>query len=98
VSFIQLIEFQTSRIDEFESLVAEWLNKSEGWRTSTRSVRTRDRDNPNTYMQIVEFPSYEKAQENSNNPATAEFAARLAELCDAPPSFRNLDVLAEEQV
>jgi hypothetical protein len=98
VSFIQLIEFQTNRIDEFESLVAEWLTKSEGWRTSTRSVRTRDRDRPNTYLQIVEFPSYEKALENSKNPATSEFAERLAKLCDAPPSFRNLDVLAEDAV
>jgi len=98
VAFIQIIEFQTRRIDEFESLVADWLKKSEGWRTSTRSIRTKDRDRPNTFVQIVEFPSYEKALDNSNNPATAEFAEQLAKLCDAPPSFRNLDVLTEEAV
>jgi len=29
---------------------------------------------------------------NSNLPETGEFAERLAELCDGPPAFRNLDV------
>jgi hypothetical protein len=30
--------------------------------------------------------------ENSKRPETGEFAARLAKLCDAPPTFLNLDV------
>jgi hypothetical protein len=46
----------------------------------------------------VEFPSYAKAQENSNHPTTVEFAERLAKLCDAPPAFRNLDVMGEEAI
>ncbi len=96
MAFIQIIEFQTSRVDEFDALLDQWLTQSTDWRTATRSVRTKDRDRANTYVQIVEFPSYEKAQENSNHPATAEFAERLAKLCDAPPAFRNLDVLSEE--
>ena len=29
---------------------------------------------------------------NSALPETADFAERLAELCDSPPIFRNLDV------
>ena len=94
--FIQTIEFQTGRIHEYEALLDNWLTLSKDWRTATRSVRTKDRDRADTYVQIVEFPSYEKAQENSNHPATAEFAERLAKLCDIPPVFRNLDVLSEE--
>ena len=35
---------------------------------------------------------------NSNLPETAEFAAKLASLCDGPPSFRNLEVVREEQM
>ncbi len=96
MTFIQVVEFQTSHVDEFDALLENWLMQSKDWRTATRSVRTKDRDRDNTYIQIVEFPSYEKAQENSNHPATAEFAERLAKLCDSPPSFRNLDVLSEE--
>ena len=96
MAFVQIIEFQTSRIDEFDALLDQWLAQSKDWRTATRSLRTKDRDRPNTYVQIVEFPSYEKAQENSNRPETASFAESLAKLCDAPPAFRNLDVTREE--
>ncbi len=98
MKFVQIIEFQTSRIEEFDAALNEWMAKSGGWRAPTRSVRTQDRDRPNTYLQIVEFPSYEKAMENSTRPETAEFASTLARLCDAPPSFRNLDVVREEQL
>ncbi len=96
MAFIQIIEFQTSRIDDFDALLDQWLAQSKDWRTATRSVRTKDRDRPNTYVQIVEFPSFEKAQENSKRPETGEFASSLAKLCDAPPAFRNLDVTREE--
>jgi hypothetical protein len=92
MAFVQLIEFQSSRVDELNALLDEWLKVSEGWRTHTRAVETKDRDRPNTYVQIVEFPSYEAAMENSNRPETAQFAEKMAALCDGPPSFRNLDV------
>jgi hypothetical protein len=29
-------------------------------------------------------------------PETAEFAEKLASVCDGPPTFRNLDVLRED--
>jgi quinol monooxygenase YgiN len=90
--FVQLIEFQTNKIDEFNATADEWLEASAGWRTATRATLTQDRDRPGTYLQLVEFPSYEAAMENSNRPETAKFADRLAALCDGPPSFRNLDV------
>ena len=96
--FVQLIEFQTNRIGEFDAALDEWLKESEGQRSATRGLRTKDRDRADTYVQIVEFPSYEAAMENSNRPETAEFAAQLAKLCDAPPTFRNLDVTRDEEM
>jgi hypothetical protein len=96
--FIQLIEYQTSRIDEFNAALNGWLEKTKGRRAATRGVQTQDRDAANTYVQIVEFPSYEDAMANSNLPETSEFAEQLASLCDGPPKFRNLDVLREEQM
>jgi hypothetical protein len=42
---------------------------------------------------MVEFESYDAAMENSNRPDTGEYAARMAELCDGPPTFYNLDVV-----
>jgi hypothetical protein len=98
VSFIQIIEFTTSRADELDVQLDEWLEKTQGKRTATRGIQARDRDRPNTYVQIIEFPSYEQAMANSELPETAEVATRLAELCDGPPTFRNLDVAREMQM
>ena len=98
MKFIQIIEFTTSRADELDAMLDEWLEKTQGKRTATRGVEARDRDRPNTYVQIIEFPSFEDAMANSELPETAEVAARLAELCDGPPTFRNLDVARDIQM
>lgn len=92
MAFIQVIEFVTSRIDEVESVMDQWTAATEGRRKAHRATLTADRDTPNTYVQIVEFPSYEEAMENSALPETADFSGRLAALCDGPAMFRNLDV------
>ncbi len=96
--FIQIIEYKTSRIDELNAALDAWLEATNGKRGATRGTQTRDRDAVNTYVHIVEFPSYEGAMANSNLPETADFAAQLAALCDGPPTFRNLDVLREEEM
>jgi hypothetical protein len=92
MAFIQIIEASSTHLDEIQVLMDEWVTKTEGKRKTHRSTLTADRDRPNVYVQIVEFPSYEEAMANSNLPETAEFAARLTKLCDSPPAFRNLDV------
>ena len=92
MTFIQIIEFSTSREADVDALLDQWLERTQGKRTATRGVQTRDRDRANTYAQIVEFPSYADAVANSELSETSEVAARLAELCDGPPRFRNLDV------
>ncbi|HET7173808.1 MAG TPA: hypothetical protein VFI30_05985 [Nocardioidaceae bacterium] len=96
--FIQIIEYQTSRIEEVHAMLDSWLQSTQGKRAATRGVLTQDRDAPKTYVQIVEFPSYEEAMANSNLPETSEFAAKFGSLCDRPPTFRNLDVLRQEQM
>ncbi|MER6298907.1 hypothetical protein ABT247_04940 [Kitasatospora sp. NPDC001539] len=95
MSFIQIIEYKTSRIDEFNALLDSWVEQNAGHQLATRAAQTRDRDQENVYLNIVEFPSYEQAMENSDRPETSDFAARVAALCDGPPVFRNLDVVNE---
>jgi hypothetical protein len=90
--FLQVIEVSTTRPDEIEALADKWAADTAGRRTAQRGTFTADRDKPNTYIQIVEFPSYEAAMANSELPETAAFAQRLTELCDGPIVFRNLDV------
>jgi hypothetical protein len=94
--FVQTIEFKTSRIDEFTQLMDEWLASTEGSRIPTRGLMTKDRDRADTYIQIVEFPSYEEAMDNSNRSDTSAFAERMSKLLDGPPVYRNLDVVRDD--
>ena len=90
--FVQIVEFRSSKYDELKKLSDEF----EGSRSEdalTHGVVTQDREDPNLYRTIVEFPSYEAAMQNSARPETSEFAARMSALCDGPPTFYNLDVV-----
>jgi hypothetical protein len=98
MAFIQIIEMVTTRPGDVEALVDEWRTTTAGRRTAQRGTFTRDRERPNTYVQIVEFSSYEDAMANSALPETASLAERLAGLCDGPVVFRNLDVRRVEEM
>jgi quinol monooxygenase YgiN len=98
MAFLQIIEFETTRPDEVEALVDEWRELTAGRRTAQRGTFTRDRDRPDTYVQIVEFPSHEAAMANSELPETGLLAQKIAELCDGPMVFRNLEVRRVEQM
>jgi len=98
MKFAQIIEFKTSRIDEFNANFDAWMAKSEGHRIPHRAALAEDRDSENLYLLTVEFSSYEVGMEISIRPETGEFAAYLAKLCDGPLTFRNLDVLREEDL
>ncbi len=96
MTFVQTIEFRTDRIEEINRLMDDWLASTEGSRIPIRGQLTRDRDRDGTYIQIVEFPSYEEAMENSTRADTTAFAESMAKLCDGPAVFHNLDVLRDE--
>ncbi|WP_246011739.1 cupin domain-containing protein [Nocardia mexicana] len=96
--FVQTIEFKTTRLDEFNKHLDEWLAATRGRRAATHGMETKDRDQDDTYLQIVEFPSYEQAMANSDLAETTGFAESLAQLCDGPPVFRNLDLLREDDM
>ena len=70
MGFVQIIEVTTSRYDELEALHEQWLADTEGVRTVTAERVCRDRDRPDTYLVIVEFPSHEAALANNELAAT----------------------------
>ena len=71
MAFIQIIESRTKNFDELQALGDEYFQATEGQRTVRRSILTRDRNDPDRYLIIVFFDSYESAMENSNLPETA---------------------------
>jgi hypothetical protein len=95
MKFLQIIELTTSNVEEMDKLEAEWQQATEGKRTLVKEYKTRDRDRPNTYLLLAEFPSYEEAMKNNDLPATQEIAAKMAALAEGEMVFRNLDVLEE---
>jgi quinol monooxygenase YgiN len=95
MKFIQIIEFSTSRIDEVDALEQKWLEATEGKRTLLRQLKTRDRDAPDAYVLIAEFPSYEDAMRNNILPETQEISEQMLKLAEGEVTFRNLDVLDE---
>jgi hypothetical protein len=94
--FVQIIEMKTSRMDEIEALIDEMRSGGRAM-PMVRATITADRDRPGYYLNIIEFESYEQAMENSNKPETTEMSGRMAELCDEPPKFYNLDIRRSEQ-
>jgi hypothetical protein len=98
VKFTQIIEFRTGRISDFQHHLGAWMTQTAGDRIPHHAVVARDRDADDQYLLMVEFASHDRAMENSGRPATAEFAAFLAGICDGEPTFRNLDVLREEDL
>jgi len=93
--FVQIVEIQTSRIDELRALGDEFETSSDA--TVTRTIACSDRDKPDTYLLIAEFPSWQAAQANDALEVTQRVAEQVAKLAEAPPTFRNLDVVDEFQ-
>jgi hypothetical protein len=96
MAFIQIIDYRTSKYEEVERLGQEWEEAAaESGSTARRRVLVRDRDVADRYLNIVFFDSYEEAMQNSDNPVTQEFAGKMAELVDSPPTFLDLDVIED---
>lgn len=93
MSFVQIIEARTKHMDELKALDEQWEKATEGRRTLRRSIIARDRKEPDHFMILAFFDSYESAMENSNLPETSAFAAKQVALFDGSPTFYDLDII-----
>jgi hypothetical protein len=91
-AFVQLIEFDTDRITEWNAIAARWAAAIGAQRTARWAILGADRDRPGHHVAVVEFPGYAEAMANSGHPATAAFLKELQSICTSEPQFRNLDV------
>jgi quinol monooxygenase YgiN len=97
-SFVQIMQLQTSKIDEIRAAVDEWQKATGDKRTVERTAVCRDRDNPSRYSIIVFFDTYEDAVKNSALPETDALSKKTSALSDGPPTFVNLDIVEERLV
>lgn len=98
MTFIQIMEYETTHPRDVDALLDEWLAATEGKRTATHEVHTQDRDHPGRYVDIVEFPSHASAMQNSELPETQRIAAKMRALCESDVRFLNLDVIRDESL
>ena len=96
MEFIQIIDCHTPKFDELTALEEEWRKATEGKRTLRRSIITRDRNDPERYLILAFFDSYDSAMANSNLPETTEFGRKQTALLDGPMEFTDLDVIRDE--
>ncbi|WP_432116718.1 hypothetical protein [Streptomyces sp. bgisy032] len=94
MKFVQIIDFETERLEEMRQLVAEAGQRSAGRAGGpTHSMLLKDRDKPDRYLAVIEFESYEDAMRNSDDPETSRMAERLDALSTGDRVFTNCDVV-----
>lgn len=98
MTFVQVIDLKTGRLDELNQLMDSWLEATKGKRTATHEIIGKDRKNADHVVEIVEFPSYEEAMKNSSLPETDRIFREIVALCDEAPTFTDLDVVRDEQL
>lgn len=92
-AFVQVIEFGLDDLEEWDKAADEWLRDIGPERTAQWFVLGSDRESPGTYVEFVEFPSYDDAMTNSKHPATAAIAERMTAMSRGEVKFRNLDIV-----
>ncbi|MFK4144330.1 ester cyclase [Streptomyces sp. NPDC004065] len=98
MTFVQLIECRTNRLDEMNRLIDTWVERTGGRRTATHAMVGKDRSDAAHVVELVEFPSYEEAVRNSKLPETDETFRNMIALCEETPSFTDLDVVRDESL
>lgn len=96
MAFVQIIEFKAADIDALRKAGDEWEQATEGKRTVGRRLIGRDRNDPDRYVMMAFFDSYESAMVNSELPETQASANAFAALADGPPTFRDLDIVEDK--
>jgi Protein of unknown function (DUF1059) len=91
-AFVQLIEFDTDRIAEWDAIFDRWAAAIGSHRTVRWTILGADRDRQGRHVALVEFPGYAEAMANSGHPATQAFLKELKSISSSEPQFRNLDV------
>ena len=96
MKFMQVIEYRTSQFDEVSKLVDAWLAQTEGKRTMAQGFTGSDSEEPDKYVDVIVFPSYEEAMRNNDLPETQALAGKMVSLCDGEVTFYNLDLVRED--
>jgi hypothetical protein len=97
MAFVQIIDVTAPDISALQQINSEWETATEGKRTARRQIVTRDRKNPDRYLVLMFFDSYESAMQNSSLPETQAFAERFQQAAGGA-TFHDLDVISDSEL
>jgi hypothetical protein len=99
MKFVQIIDFETERLEEMEQLMREMGQRNAGREGGpTHRTLLQDRDNPRRHLALLEFESYEEAMRNSDDPETTRMAERLGALCVGERVYTNCDLVRTDEL
>jgi hypothetical protein len=84
---LQAIEFKTSKIEEIEALVRKTRDERG---PVIRGTITACRNQPGTYLTLVELPAGDAQPGSEASPETGRLVADMSRLCDEPPKLYSL--------
>ncbi|MBC9715834.1 hypothetical protein H9Y04_25155 [Streptomyces sp. TRM66268-LWL] len=97
--FVQIIDFESQRIDEMQQLLDRFGEQMQGTSGGpTHRILLADREQPGRHLAIIEFESYEEAMRNNERPEVAKLNEQLTALCTRQPSFTNCDQLDSREL
>ncbi|WP_155056432.1 hypothetical protein [Streptomyces blattellae] len=78
MKFVQIIDFETERLEEMEQQLQQFVQHNAGKGGGLiHRILLRDRDNPGRYLALLKFDSYDEAMRNSEDPETTKLAEQL---------------------
>jgi hypothetical protein len=96
VAFVQIMSYNTTQRAEMDAAIEQWKADTQDVRRSRRRLLLKDRDEPDRFVEVIFFDSYEDAMHNSRLPATNALSSTFASLITDAFEFQNLDVVAED--
>ncbi|MGH9007009.1 MAG: hypothetical protein ACRDZQ_09125 [Acidimicrobiales bacterium] len=97
MAFIQIVELTTEDYAAVKKVDEAWIAATQGKRTARRQIVGRDRNDPNRYVGLVFFDSYESAMENSALPETQAFAQQYGDVTTST-TFHDLEVIGDVEL
>lgn len=91
MAYTQLLEVAGADEQALHDHVAQWDAQQAGVAPGYLGARVlADNDRPGRHLVLVDFASEDQAKENNDREETATWAARLRDLGDDAPAYRNL--------
>src|SRR5579872_4511920 len=97
MAFVQIVSYSTASPDALAEAHRVWREATDGVSAPYRRLLLRDREDPERFVEVVFYGSYEDAAHNAFLPATAAILGHAAADAERGVTVRHLDVVTDER-